>query len=207
VRWTAFKSEKQRAEGRERSVTGTDPTCAGPIQKPPVRPSVTRAWKSASEPGDRAGRVASSTLLFFTHPPFFRATVRVGIDEQNTHEGVANGGRRGSRSSSLEAEVGRYSSPLVLCENRHSRPIQPSHFPAEPLLTSDPPCLVSYPSIVVGGAVHSARTPMTSPWTGILVRCPPTDRSVDSRSFPSLTRGLWSRAGSPRCWSSAMMSL
>jgi len=83
-------SEKQRAEGSKRRFTGTSPTCAGLIQKPPVRPSVMRL-EGASEPEDRVGRISPSRLLGFTHPPFFRATVRVGIEEQNTHEGVACG--------------------------------------------------------------------------------------------------------------------
>lgn len=51
----------------------------------------------------------------------------------------------GADRAPRKEEVGRYSSPLVLRENRHSRPIQPSRFPAEPLLTPDPPCRVSFP--------------------------------------------------------------
>jgi len=50
----------------------------------------------------------------------------------------------GADRAPRKEEVGHYSSPLVLRENRHSRPIQPSRFPAEPLLTPDPPCRVSF---------------------------------------------------------------
>jgi hypothetical protein len=69
----------------------------------------------------------------------------------------------GADRAPRKEEVGHYSSPLVLRENRHSRPIQPSRFPAEPLLTPDPPCCANSPSIVAVGRDHSAQTPIASP--------------------------------------------
>lgn len=92
----------------------------------------------------------------------------------------------GADRAPKKEEVGRYSFLLVLRENRHSRPIQPSRFPAEPLLTPDPPCRAISPSIVVGGCDHSAQTPVAIPLNGH-PRPMPTHRSLSGSAVISLS--------------------
>jgi hypothetical protein len=112
---SALQSEFQRAEGTERCFSGNTPTCVGTFQKPPVRPSVMRPWRGASEPG-RLMR-EEFPLLFC---PGFLPTV--GLTSDSLHwefpvrtrtRVLLSGVQRGSRSSSWKKKLG-FQAPFPL---------------------------------------------------------------------------------------------